>query len=56
MEWQRITKRNHTAANLKNYEESISAFSWPQSRALLDGLPVEGKPGQEEQRETALTG
>ncbi len=44
MEWERIRKRpeDFARANLRNYERCIGAFSWPQARALLDGLPGGG--------------
>ena len=44
MEWERIRKRpeERFGAGLPNYEEYVSAFSWTQARALLDGLPGGG--------------
>ncbi|HET7679766.1 MAG TPA: acetate--CoA ligase [Xanthobacteraceae bacterium] len=41
MDWERISKRpeGYASANLKNYEECVSAFSWRQARAKLAGLP-----------------
>ena len=44
MEWERIRKRpeERFGASLPDYEEYVSAFSWTQARALLDGLPGGG--------------
>ena len=44
MEWERIRKQpeERFGAGLPNYEEYVSAFSWTQARALLDGLPGGG--------------
>ena len=44
MEWERIRKRpeERVGAGLPDYEEYVSAFSWTQARALLDGLPDGG--------------
>ena len=44
MEWERIRKQpeERSGAGLPNYEEYVSAFSWTQARALLDGLPGGG--------------
>jgi acetyl-CoA synthetase len=44
MKWERIRKRPEdcTGANLADYEQSASTFSWTQARALLDGLPGGG--------------
>jgi acetyl-CoA synthetase len=44
MEWERIQKRpeEYAGANLPDYDAYGRAFSWPQARALLDGLPGGG--------------
>ena len=44
MEWERIRKQpeERFGAGLPNYEEYVSAFSWTQARAMLDGLPGGG--------------
>jgi acetyl-CoA synthetase len=44
MKWERIRKRPEdcAGANLADYEQSASTFSWAQARALLDGLPGGG--------------
>jgi acetyl-CoA synthetase len=44
MEWERIQKRpeDYAGANLSDYDAYARAFSWPQARALLDGLPNGG--------------
>ena len=44
MEWERIQKRpeEYAGANLPDYDAYARAFSWPQARALLDGLPGGG--------------
>ena len=44
MEWERIRKQpeERFGAGLPNYEEYVSAFSWTQARAQLDGLPGGG--------------
>ena len=44
MEWQRIRKRpeDYVGAKLLDYAEFARTFSWPQARALLDGLPGGG--------------
>ena len=41
MNWERIRKQPEdcVGANLVDYEEYASTFSWAQARALLDGLP-----------------
>jgi acetyl-CoA synthetase len=44
MEWERIRKRpeDYAGANLLDYDEAAKTFSWPQARALIDGLPRGG--------------
>jgi len=44
MEWEPIRKRpeDFVGANLPDYDEYARVFSWPQARALLDGLPGGG--------------
>ena len=44
MQWERIRKRpeDYVGANLQDYEAYARQFSWPQARALLDGLPGGG--------------
>ena len=44
MEWEPIRKRpeDFVGANLLDYDEYARVFSWPQARALLDGLPGGG--------------
>ena len=44
MEWERIRKQpeERFGAGLPNYEEYVSAFSWTQAHALLNGLPGGG--------------
>ncbi|MFP3921687.1 MAG: acetate--CoA ligase [Dichotomicrobium sp.] len=44
MEWERIRKRSEdlASANLRDYGELSTHFSWDQARALLDGLPGGG--------------
>jgi acetyl-CoA synthetase len=44
MEWEPIRKRpvDYAGANLRNYDDYVSTFSWAQARALLDGLPGGG--------------
>jgi acetyl-CoA synthetase len=44
MEWEPIRKRpkDFVGANLLDYDEYTRVFSWPQARALLDGLPGGG--------------
>jgi acetyl-CoA synthetase len=44
MEWERIRKRreNCADANLADYEMAVRSFSWPQARAMLEGLPNGG--------------
>ena len=44
MNWERIRKHPEdcVGANLVDYEEYASTFSWAQARALLDGLPGGG--------------
>jgi acetyl-CoA synthetase len=44
MEWERIQKRpkDYAGANLLDYAACARGFSWPQARALLDGLPDGG--------------
>ena len=44
MEWEQIRKQpeERFGAGLPNYEEYVSAFSWTQARAQLDGLPGGG--------------
>ena len=44
MEWERIRKRqgDSTDANLSDYETAVRSFSWPQARAMLEGLPNGG--------------
>ena len=44
MEWERIRKQpeERFGAGLPNYEEYVSAFSWTQAYALLNGLPGGG--------------
>ena len=44
MEWERIRKRRGDCAdaNLSDYETAVRSFSWPQARAMLEGLPDGG--------------
>jgi acetyl-CoA synthetase len=44
MEWERIRKRPEDClgANLSDYETAMRSFSWPQARAMLEGLPDGG--------------
>jgi len=44
MEWERIRKRpgDCVGANLSDYETAVRSFSWPQARAMLEGLPDGG--------------
>ena len=44
MEWDRIRKRpeDRAGANLPNYEEFATTFSWAQARSLVDGPPGGG--------------
>ncbi len=41
MEWERIRKGpvDCMGANLADYEMAVRSFSWPQARAMLEGLP-----------------
>lgn len=44
MEWERIRKGpvDCMGANLADYEMAVRSFSWPQARAMLEGLPDGG--------------
>ena len=44
MKWEAIRKRpkDYAGANLKDYDRTVSTFSWDKARALLDGLPEGG--------------
>jgi len=44
MNWQRIAKwpGDYASANLRNYDDCVRTFSWPQARAMLAGLPGGG--------------